>query len=92
MTNMKSIARWTYIINTLRAIPETDPTKTTLLIDDRRLQMRYNDHYDLVVYDPITNEDLVTFDECGHPITISDWANAPVNWTRYDYPMYEGQA
>lgn len=92
MTNMKSIARWTYIINIIRAIPETDPTKTPLLINDRRLQMRYNDRYDLIVYDPTTNEDLVTFDEGGCPITLSDWAKAPVIWDQYDYPMYEGQA
>lgn len=92
MTNMKPIARWTYIINTIRAIPETDPTTTPLLIDDRRLLMRYNDNYDLIVYDPATNEDLVTFDEGGWPTTLSDWAKSPVNWTQYDYPMYEGQA
>lgn len=91
MTNMKSIARWTYIINTIRAIPETDLTETALLINDRRLKMRDNDT-DLIVYDPITNEDIVTFDESGYPIVLSDWAKAPVIWDQYDYPMYEGQA
>lgn len=91
MANTKSIARWIYIINTVRAIPETDLTKTALLIDNRRLQMEFFDT-DLIVYDPITNEAVVCFNEDGHPFCISDWADTPVNWDQFDYPMYEGQA
>ena len=83
-----SVRRWVYIINVLRAIPYTDYDELTMEVEVTPLAFHTNDN-SLDVFDALTDEKLITFNEDGLPIYLSDWAQAPVQWDRYDYPMYE---
>jgi hypothetical protein len=84
-----SVKRWIYIINVLRAIPYTDYDDLTMEVEVTRLTFHSNDDNSLDVIDAFTGEIHVTFDEDGSPIYLSDWAQGPVQWSPYDYPMYE---
>lgn len=83
-----SVKRWVYIINVLRAIPYTDYDDLTMEVEITRLTFHTNNDNSLDVIDALTGEVHITFDEDGSPIYLSDWAQAPVQWEQYDYPMY----
>lgn len=84
----KSVRRWVYLINVVRALPFTDLHYQVALINDRELKLRNLD-VNLEVTDNETNELLVIFSEDGQPIYLSDWMKEPVEWDCYDFPMYE---
>lgn len=86
---MKSIKRWVYIINVLRAIPYTDYDKLTMEIEVDRLTFETTDDEKLKVFNAKTDELEIIFSEDGFPEYLSEWADEPMQWEAYDYPMYE---
>lgn len=85
---MKSVRRWVYLINAIRALPFTDLHHQVVLINGTELKLRYLDD-NLEVTDNCTNEVFAIFSEDGQPTYLNDWMKAPVEWYEYDYPMYE---
>ena len=86
---MKSIRRWVYIINTIRALPYNNFDDETMEIEVNRLTFESTDDGKLKVFNAETKELEIIFTEDGHPEYLSEWANEPMNWEPYDYKMYE---
>lgn len=87
---MRSVRRWVFIINTIRTLSYVNIDDMNLEVDWRRLRLHCNptdNSLDIIDHD--TGEVLMIFSEDGQPDYLTEWANSPMEWDRYDFPMCE---
>ena len=86
---MKSVRRWIYLINVVRALPFADLRRMIVLINNRELKLHYTPNGNLKVINNETGKLFAVFSEDGQPDYLDDWMKEPVEWDCYDFPMYE---
>lgn len=86
----KSVKRWVFILNTLRALSYVDMDGEYLEVENNKLLIARNGR-NVDVIDTETGEVLIIYSKDGSPEYLTDWAKEPVQWNAYDYPMYEDE-
>ena len=88
---MKLAQRWLLIIHAIRIFgAHEDLDRKIINLDNRDMELRCNDEtMELHVIDIHTGEVLITFDEAGWPIELSEWASTEMDvFVPNHFPMY----